>query len=127
MSHQGSQDCAQLHIGELLTNAAMATSTERQIGTVGALGNQAIAIIDLLLIFLLGSLGSSLIPAVGVPLQGLGEELRRASSDTGRREDVVSGRDDIRSAFHRHGVLDSANDRVDRSVDTEGFLDHLGV
>ena len=125
MSHQRSQDCAQLHVGELLTNAAMAASTEGKVRAVGTLGDQAVTVVNLLLILVLGGLG--LIPAVGVPLERLGKELSRASSDTGGGEDVVSSRNDIVSAFHGHGVLDSANDGVDRSVDTESLLDDLGV
>lgn len=125
MLHQRSQDCAQLHIGELLTNAAMTASTEWQVRTVCALGDQTISIIDLLLIFVLGKFG--LVPTVGVPLEGLGEELGRTSSHTGRRQHVVSGRDHKVGSFHGHGVLDGADDGVNGSVDTQGLLDDLGV
>jgi len=60
---------------------------------------------------------------VRIPLIRVGEVGRVGSADTGSGENIVRGGNDILGARDGHGRLDGAQDRVNRGVKTEGFLD----
>lgn len=72
--HQGDENRAQLHIGELLTNAAMASSTKRKVRAVSTLSDKTVTIINLLLVLVV-LFSRSLVPTVRLPVQRIGEEL----------------------------------------------------
>ena len=126
----------QLDIRELLADAAMSASAEGQVGRSGALADDAVAVV-------LGFLGDAFldvlggqadvlgrgrfVPAVGLPLHGLGEVLGDAACDAGGGEEDVGGGDHPVGAFHGERVLDDAHDAVDGGVDAESLLDDLGV
>ena len=124
-SHQGGKDCTKLHVSKLLTNAPMPSGTEREIGAISALVDQAVPIIDLFFIFRV--LLSGFIPAVRVPLERLGEKILVSSGDTRRRKDIVRCWDHIWGTINWHWVLHSPNDRVNWRMNTESFLDNLGM
>lgn len=130
MADSLSDDGLKLQVGKVLANAAVATSAERQVGRGRALADQAVSVVDLLLI-LDGSavadngrgVGGVDLPAVRVPGIGVGEVGRVGAADTGSGEEGVAGRDDELSAGDSHGLLDGAHDRVNGSVQAESLLD----
>lgn len=136
IANDGGEDGLQLHVGELLANAAMPASTEGQVRRCGALADNAVAVIlgllDDALLDVLGRkadvlLGGSLVPSVGLPLQRLGEVLGSTAGDTGRGEEDVGGGNDEVGSLNRHRVLDHAHNAVNRGVNAKSLLDDLGV
>lgn len=118
----------QLHVGKVLADAAMTAGTEGQVGRGGTLADEAISVVDLLL--LVGvvadngrGVGRAGLPSVGVPLIGVGEVGRVGSADTGSGQESVRGRDNILGSGDGHGGLDGAQDGVDRGVESESLLD----
>jgi len=114
----------------------MSAGTERQVWRCGALADETVAVVLGLfgdaLLDVLGSqvdvlLGRVLVPAVGFPLQWLGEVLGGTAGDTRGGEEDVRGRDDPVGALDREGVLDHAHDAVNGSVNAKSLLDNLSV
>ena len=106
----------------------MATSTKGEVRGGGALADQAVAIVDLLL--LLGgvadnrrSVGGVGAPSVRVPSLRLREVLRVRRADARGSEEGVRGRDDELGAGNGHGLLDCAHDGVNGGVEAKGLLD----
>ena len=126
----------QLDVCELLADAAMSASAERQVWRCGALADNTVAIVlgllDDTLLDVLGCqadvlLGRVRVPAVRLPLQRLGEVLGGTAGDTrGGEEDVRCGNDPV-GALDGERVLDNTHDAVNGGVDAESLLDDLSV
>lgn len=120
-------DDLQLQVGELLTDASVTAGTERKVGRLATLADQTVTVIDLLLLSLLAKDGRGVggigVPAVRVPVVRVGEVLGIGSADTRGGKQSVSGGNDIFGTGDGHGLLDSTQDGVDRSVQTQGLLD----
>jgi hypothetical protein len=136
VANNSGKNSLQLDIRKLLADAAMPASAKRQVGRRGTLADNTVAVIlgllsDAFLDVLGGQadvlFGGLLVPAVGLPLQGLGEVLGDAAGDAGRGEEDVRGGDDPVGAFDGERVLDDAHNAVNGCVDAEGLLDDLSV
>ena len=126
----------QLDVCELLADAAMSASAERQVWRCGTLADNTVAVVLGLfgdaLLDVLGRkadvlVGGAFVPAVRLPLHGLGEVLGDTACDTRRSEENVRSGNDPVGASNGERVLDHAHNAVDGSVDTEGLLDDLSV
>lgn len=62
-----------------------------------------------------------------IPDLRVGEESRIAGADTGSGKQGMCSRDDPLGARNGHGLLDRAQNGVDRSVETKSFLDNILV
>lgn len=117
----------------------MPAGPKGQVRTACAFAHHAVAVVDHLLIFVLFAVGdfvgqwvAVLVPAVGLPMQGLGEEIRGSGGDAWCGEEGVRGGDGVGFAGRGghgdgHGGFDFAHHAVDGSVESQGFLDDLGV
>jgi hypothetical protein len=136
IANDSGEDGLQLHVCELLADATMSASAERQVWGCGALADKTIAVVLGLLgnalLDVLGCqadvlVGRVLVPAVRLPLHWFGEVLGDTAGDTGRGEEDVRCRDDPVGSLDGQRVLDHAHDAVNRSVDAKSLLDDLSV
>ena len=133
--HSG-KNSLQLDVCELLADAAMSASAERQVRRCSTLTDNTVAVVLCLfgdaLLDVLGRkadvlVGGAFVPAVRLPLHGLGEVLGDTACDTRRSEENVRSGNDPVGASNGERVLDHAHNAVDGCVDAQGFLDNLGV
>lgn len=119
----------ELQVGKMFSNAAVTTSAEGEVRRGRTLADEAVAVVDLLLIIVAvagdsGSVRGVGLPSVRIPLVGIGEVRRVGSADTGSGEKVVRGGNDILRSGNGHGRLHGAQDGVNRGVQAEGLLDN---
>lgn len=110
----------------------MSTSAKGKIRRCSALGNETVAVVELLLVLFranngCGRIGVAGFPAVGIPGVGVGEVGGVGGGDNGGGKEGVGVGDDPVTSGNRHGRLDLTHDTVNGSVQTEGFLDDVGV
>lgn len=102
----------------------MTAGAKGQVRRRGTLADHTVAVVLVLLLHLAHlDTGCTGIPAVGVPLERLGEVLLHPRSDTSGGEKGVGCWDDEVGVGDGHRRLDLAEDRVDGSVEAEGLLE----
>lgn len=113
----------------MLTDAAVTTGAEGEVRRSGTLANQAVAVVDLFIVGIFGASKSGSdrrigVPAVGVPLLGLGEVNGIGARDTGGGEEGVASGNDKLGTGDGHGRCDGAHDGVNGGVQAKSLLDN---
>lgn len=125
LTHNGSGDRSKLDAGELLTNAPVSACSEREVGAGSAFADESVTVIELLFLDVgANDTTRSFIPSVGVPFGIVGEVLVLSAGDTGCSQKTVGRGDGVFRAWDGHGILDRAQDRVDRRMESQGLLDN---
>ncbi|EEQ40804.1 hypothetical protein CLUG_04931 [Clavispora lusitaniae ATCC 42720] len=119
----GGQNGAQSHVGKSLSDTAVSSSAKRQVWGRNTLCDFAKTVVDSVALRHRG--GPVVVPSVGVEGICFREPSFRGSGVTRRNQHMVALWNHVAGVGHHQVVLDFSKDRVQRHVETQGFLDGL--